>query len=99
MGYTQVSWDNKSGKEEQPSSMEKDWDELAYREKLAAIVLGYNRKMWNRGKKLPPAMEKHWAELSTCGDVHVCEAFSRHVTSSFAQCSAALSHLVGSPPH
>ena len=69
LGYTQVSWDNKSGKEKQPDSMEKYWDELADTEKQAATVLGYNANMWDKGKKLPPAMKKHWADLtSSCGD-------------------------------
>ena len=70
LGYTRVSWNNRSGKEQQPASAEKDWDALAHKEKLAAIVLGYTRKMWDKGKKQPPAADKRWAELSTCGDVH-----------------------------
>ena len=50
--------------------MDKNWDDLMYDEKVGAIVLGYTRKMWDKGKKQPPAMEKHWADLtSTCGDV------------------------------
>ena len=71
LGYTQVSWDNISGEEKQPSSTEKYWDELTEQERAAAITLGYTRPMWDKDKKLPPAMEKHWAELTTsCGDVH-----------------------------
>ena len=70
LGYTQVSWDNLSGREQQPSCMEKDWDELADMEREAATALGYTRKMWDKGKKLPPAMKKDWLDLtSTCGDV------------------------------
>ena len=71
LGYTQLSWDNISGEEKQPLSMDKYWDELTELEQVAAFELGYTPKMWDKGKKLPPAMEKHWAELTTsCGDVH-----------------------------
>ena len=71
LGYTQLSWDNKSGKEKQPATAKKYWDGLTEAQRLAAIALGYNGKIWDKDKKLPPAMEKHWAKLTTsCGDVH-----------------------------
>ena len=51
--------------------MDKAWDELADMEREAATALGYTRKMWDKGKKLPPAMKQDWADLtSSCGDVH-----------------------------
>ena len=71
LGYTQLSWDNKYGKEKQPATAKKYWDGLTEAQRLAAIALGYNGKIWDKDKKLPPAMEKHWAKLTTsCGDVH-----------------------------
>ena len=70
LGYTRVSWNNKSGKEKQPDSIDKNWDELADIERQAATMLGYNGNMWDKDKKLPPAMKKRWGHLTTsCGDV------------------------------
>ena len=70
MGFTQASWDNESGNEEQPSSADKGWDELTEREKAAAVVLGYTSDMWDTGTPQPASTEKGWAELSSCGDAH-----------------------------
>ena len=70
LGFTQASWDNESGNEEQPSSADKGWDELTEREKAAALVLGYTRRMWESGTTQPASMEKDWAELTSCGDVY-----------------------------
>ena len=40
LGYTQVSWDNGSGKEQQPVSADKAWAALTQHERSAAMVLG-----------------------------------------------------------
>ena len=72
MGYTQVSWDNESGNEQQPSSAHKYWNELTDTERAAAVVLGYSGSTWDkRGKKYQPASaSKYWAELTSCGNAH-----------------------------
>ena len=67
MGYTKTSWDNESGKEKQPSSSDKGWDELTALETAAAETLGYTRKMWDEGKD-PPSMDISWDQLKKCGD-------------------------------
>ena len=41
LGFTQASWDNLSGEENQPSSWKKYWAELTDKEKAAAVVLEY----------------------------------------------------------
>ena len=69
LGYTKITWDNKSGKEKQPSTADKEWDELTDQEREAAEVLGYTRKMWENEED-PAAMEKEWEELTSCGDDH-----------------------------
>ena len=51
LGYTQVSWDNESGKEQQPSSAKKRWTQLTFQERAAAAVLGYTGSMWDKGGK------------------------------------------------
>ena len=70
LGFTQASWDNESGNEEQPSSADKGWKELTERERAAALVLGYTSDMWDTGTPQPASTEKGWAELSSCGDAH-----------------------------
>ena len=72
MGYTQVSWDNESGKEKQPSSAKKRWDKLTHLERVAAVVLGYTGSMWDKGgkKHQPASASKYWAELTSCGNTH-----------------------------
>ena len=71
-GYTQATWDNVSGKEEEPTSAYKIWSKLTDDEKAAAMVLGYTPKNWENlsGKeKYPASASKSWSELSTtCGE-------------------------------
>ena len=74
LGYTKLSWENKSGKEKQPSSADKGWDELTDREKAAAARLGYTGKMWDN-EEVPPAMEKEWDELTSGGMATTCQPF------------------------
>ena len=47
LGYTQISWDNASGKEAQPASVSKKWTDLTAQERLAATVLGYTESTWS----------------------------------------------------
>ena len=71
LGYTQVSWDNLSGKEKQPSSIDKHWSELTDKEKAAAVVLGYSATSWDDesgSEPQPASADKHWAELTACGE-------------------------------
>ena len=69
LGYTQASWDNKSGKEQQPSSSQKYWTQLTARERAAASALGYTQWKWDEGgeKHKPASANKQWAELTACG--------------------------------
>ena len=69
LGYTQVLWDNKSGKEKKPASADKYWSKLTDQEKAAAVVLGYTGSSWDKGgKKYQPASaSKYWTELTSCG--------------------------------
>ena len=71
LGYTQVSWDNESGKEQQPVSADKAWAALTQHERSAAMVLGYTRATWDNksgSESQPASADKHWAELTACGD-------------------------------
>ena len=68
LGYTQVSWENLSGNEPQPSSHKKSWSELTHSERVAAVLLGYTGKVWDNesGSELQPASAyKSWAELKS----------------------------------
>ena len=70
LGYTQVTWDDASGQETEPSSVDKYWDELTTEEKSGAVDLGFTAKTWDNesGKEKQPASEyKTWAELNVCG--------------------------------
>ena len=68
LGFTQVSWDNLSGREPQPLSMMTLWKGLSDNEKAAAGLLGYEQLTWDNdsGLETQPA-KKTWAELSECG--------------------------------
>ena len=44
LGFTQATWDNLSGKEEQPESTDKSWSKLTDTEKAGARLLGYTKK-------------------------------------------------------
>ena len=67
LGYTKVSWDNLSGKEQQPFSSIKFWASLTDTEKAAAALLGYTETTWESGQR-PAARFKNWADLNACGD-------------------------------
>ena len=70
LGYTRLSWDNVSGKEEQPDSAAKAWADLTREEQAAAVALGYMETIWDNksGKeKEPDSAAKFFAELTTCG--------------------------------
>ena len=69
--YTQVSWDNLSGKEQQPLSSIKFWASLSANEKAAAVMLGYTQVIWDNDSGLEPqpaSAVKNWAELTACAD-------------------------------
>ena len=69
LGYTQVSWDNASGKEAQPASASKKWTDLTTVEKSAATVLGYTEQTWSTvsvTKKTP------WSALTATAGAGVC---------------------------
>ena len=67
LGYTQLSWDNLSGKEQQPWSLSKSWALMTVNEKKAARVLGYTQISWDSVSGPQPAsMYKTWAKLTTC---------------------------------
>ena len=71
LGYTQASWDNLSGKEQQPWSSIKYWASLTDNEKAAAKVLGYKQASWDNesgSEQQPASGAKGWAELKTCAD-------------------------------
>ena len=71
MGYTQVTWDNLSGREQQPWSSIKSWYALTASEKAAAAVLGYIQPMWDNrsgSERQPVSFYKHRDQLTACGD-------------------------------
>ena len=71
LGYTQVSWDNLSGKEQQPLSYLKFWTSLSANEKAAAVMSGYTQVSWDNDSGLEPQPAwdtKRWAELTACAD-------------------------------
>ena len=80
LGYTQASWDNLSGREQQPWTSIKSWFSLTANEKAAAEVLGYNETTWDdkSGSQAQPASAlKIWDELTACptGNVHYSAVF------------------------
>ena len=62
LGFTQVSWDDESGKEPQPASSSKQWADLTAVEKKAAVALGYSQLSWDY--PWPAAADKAFAELT-----------------------------------
>ena len=71
LGYTQVTWDNLSGREQKPWSFIKSWAALGATEKAAAVLLGYTQTSWDDelGTVPRPASAfKRWSELTKCGD-------------------------------
>ena len=96
LGYTQVSWENLSGNEPQPSSHTKYWSELRHSERVAAVVLGYTGKVWDNesgSEPRPASVDKQWSELSPCADkgkcancVHTCLPMFVHFATSSLVC-------------
>ena len=71
LGYTQASWDNLSGQEQQPWSSIKSWASFTDNEKAAAVVLGYSQTTWDNesgSEPQPSSFDKSWAELTACSD-------------------------------
>ena len=71
LGYTEITWDNGSGKEPQPFSSEKPWGALTEQEKEAAVILGYTEIIWDdiSGSEPQPDSDlKYWSELTVCGE-------------------------------
>ena len=71
LGFTQLTWDNLSGKEQLPWTSIKHWESLTINEKIAASALGYNETIWDNWSKThrPPAtMSKDWAKLTACAN-------------------------------
>ena len=62
LGFTSVTWDNLSGTEQQPATIDKAWIDLTDDEKAAAMILGFTRLVWDT--PVPAAAEKYWASLS-----------------------------------
>ena len=71
LGYTQVSWDNWSGEEQQPWSSIKYWSSLTPNEKAAAEALGFNGTTWDNDSGFEPrpaSADKPWSALIACAD-------------------------------
>ena len=70
LGYTQVSWDNASGKEAQPASASKKWGDLTAQEKSAATVLGY--KCASMCSTISVTKKTPWSDLTVTAGEDVC---------------------------
>ena len=71
LGFTQVSWDDLSGQELQPSSVDKYWTNLTDSERAAAVVLGYTQTTWDNesgSEPQPASADKQWFQLISCGE-------------------------------
>ena len=71
LGYTEVSWDDLSGKTRQPWIASKSWRAFTDNEKIAAGLLGYNQTTWDNdsgSEPQPASAYKFWADLTTCTD-------------------------------
>ena len=69
LGYTQVSWDDESGEEQQPLTSFLSWATLTDEEKAAGTLLGYNATNWDNLSEPQPAVgDKSWSELTSCAD-------------------------------
>ena len=91
LGYTQVLWDNASGKERQPASADKYWASLTESEKAAAVLLGYNGTIWDNesgSDPQPVSAIKHWDELTSCGEaeIHFCVLCHSRLTFWICKC-------------
>ena len=81
LGYTQASWDNLSGKEQQPWSSIKSWAALGATEKAAAALLGYTEANWDNelGTQPRPASAfKSWSDLAACGEGEEPSLMTQH---------------------
>ena len=67
LGYTQVSWDNESGEEQQPLASFLSWAALTDEEKAAGTLLRYTATSWDNlsGSEV---VDKSWRELTSCPD-------------------------------
>ena len=68
LGYTQVTWDDVTGRELQPPSSNTSWYDLTHKERLAAMVFGHTATSWDNEKEPQPAdWDLYWAEMASCG--------------------------------
>ena len=76
LGYTQVVWDNMSGKEPKRTELYGTtfltiWARLTFKERAAAHVLGYTEKIWDNksgSEPQPASASKPWSKLTVCGE-------------------------------
>ena len=86
LGYTEVSWNDLSGKEQQPWSSIKYWASLTANEKAAAVVLGYTQVSWDNDSgsvPQPASAVKTWALLTACTDGEILLFHILRTPSSF----------------
>ena len=69
LGYTDVSWDNASGKEVQPASVSTKWAALTAQERLAATALGYTEQTW---RTVSVTKTTPWSDLTVVAGTHMC---------------------------
>ena len=69
LGYTEVSWDNASGKEVQPPLASTKWTGLTIQERLATTVLGYTDQTWNT---ISVTNKTSWSDLTVTAGEDVC---------------------------
>ena len=71
LGYTELSWNDMSGKEQLPWTSIKYWSSLTANETAAAVALGFNESTWDNdsgSEPQPPSVAKKWSELTACAD-------------------------------
>ena len=61
LGFTEVTWDNWSGSEPQPATLDIPWENLTDDEKAAATYLGFGQRSWDTRE--PRAAKLAWANL------------------------------------
>ena len=96
LGYTQVSWENLSGQEQQPYSSFKSWSLLRDDQKAAAAVLEYNQTNWDNKSGMEPqptSVLKSWAELTVCDDGE--DSLSQPLGLSYLLVCSALIYTIG----
>ena len=86
LGYTQTSWDNTSGNEEQPATATKQWSELTQTQKSAAIVLGYTEQTWITISQAKTS----WSALIVSTGKHVSFVLIRIVNEMLKPCTASV---------